>query len=59
MQKIVAMEGNMWNFVKRLIAFRLGQTTARGAARMLGFGRLALVAGLIGGFRAWRRHRHA
>lgn len=55
----MAMEGNMWNFIKRLIAFRLGQTSARGAARMLGFGRLALVAGLIGGFRAWRRQRHA
>ena len=48
----------MLNFLKRLLAFRLGQTTARGTARMLGFGRLAMVAGLIGGFRAWRRYQH-
>ena len=50
----------MWNFIKRLIAFRLGQKTARGTARMFGFGKLAVLAGLIGGWRAYRRHhRHA
>lgn len=49
----------MLNFVKRLIAFRLGQSSARGAARLLGFGRLAMIAGIIGGVKAWRRHRHA
>jgi hypothetical protein len=51
----------MLNFIKRLLAFRLGQTSARGAARMLGFGRLAMVAGLVGGWRAWRHYqqRHA
>ena len=50
----------MLNFIKRLIAFRLGQTSAKGAARMLGLGRLAMIAGLIGGISAWRRnHRHA
>ncbi len=51
----------MLNFIKRLVAFRLGQTSARGAARMLGFGRLAMIAGVIGGVKAWRRsqHRHA
>jgi hypothetical protein len=48
----------MLNFVKRLIAFRLGQTSARGAARLLGFGRLAAIAGLIGGVRAMKRNRH-
>jgi hypothetical protein len=48
----------MLNFIKRLIAFRLGQTSARGAARMLGFGRLAMIAGLIGGLKAMRRHHH-
>lgn len=48
----------MLNFIKRLIAFRLGQTSARGAARMLGFRKLALIVGLIGGFRALRRHQH-
>ena len=53
----------MLNFLKRLIAFRLGQTAARGTARFFGFGRLAMIAGIIGGLRAWRRHsqqhRHA
>jgi hypothetical protein len=49
----------MWNFIKRLLVFRLGQKSARGAARMLGFGRLGLLIGLIGGLRAIRRQRHA
>jgi hypothetical protein len=48
----------MLNFIKRLVAFRLGQTSARGAARLLGFRRLAMIAGLIGGVKAWRRHHH-
>ena len=49
----------MLNFIKRLIAFRVGQSSARGAARLLGFGKLAAVAGIIGGVKALRRHRHA
>lgn len=49
----------MLNFLKSLFVFRVGQTTARGAARMVGLGRLGLVIGLIGGWRALRRHRHA
>lgn len=49
----------MWNFIKKLFIFRVGQTSARGAARMVGLGRLGLVIGLIGGWRAIRRHRHA
>lgn len=48
----------MLNFIKRLIAFRIGQTSAKGAARMLGFKRLAAIAGLIGGVKAYRRHHH-
>jgi hypothetical protein len=48
----------MLNMIKKLIAFRLGQTSTRGAARMLGFGRLAIVAGLVGGWRAMKRHQH-
>jgi hypothetical protein len=52
----------MWNFIKRLIAFRVGQKSAKGAAKLLGFGKLAAVAGLVGGVKAYRRshrHRHA
>lgn len=47
----------MVNMLKRLLAFRLGQTSARGMARLFGFGRLAMIAGLIGGWRAYRRQR--
>jgi hypothetical protein len=49
----------MLNFLKSLFVFRLGQTSARGAARMVGLGRLGLVIGLIGGWRALKQHRHA
>jgi len=49
----------MWNFLKGVFAFKMAQTTTRGAARMVGLGRLGVVLGLIGGYRAWRRHRLA
>ena len=47
----------MWNFIKQLLVFRVGQKSARGAARLIGFGKLGLVVGLIGGWRALTRHR--
>lgn len=46
----------MLQFLKRLLMFRLGQKSARGTARMLGFGKLGLLIGLVGGWRAMRRH---
>jgi hypothetical protein len=49
----------MLKFLKSLLVFRLGQKSARGAARLLGFGRLGLVIGLVGGWRAMKRQRHA
>ena len=49
----------MLSFLRKFLVFRLGQTSARGAARMLGFGRLGLLIGIIGGLRAIKRHRHA
>ena len=49
----------MWRFLKQLLVFRMGQKTAKGAARMIGFKKLGLLVGLIGGWRAVRRHRHA
>jgi hypothetical protein len=49
----------MWRTLKKLLLFRLGQKTTRGAARVLGFGKLGLILGLIGGWRTMRRHRHA
>lgn len=47
----------MWNLIKSFFVFRLGQTGARGTARMLGFGKLGLIVGLIGGWKALKRHR--
>ena len=44
----------MWKFIKKMIMFRMGQKSARGAARMLGFGRIGVILGIIGGLRAWR-----
>ena len=49
----------MLRFLKQLLVFRVGQTTARGTARMIGLGKLGMVVGLIGGWRALKRHRHA
>lgn len=47
----------MLNFLKKLFVFRVGQTSARGAARLVGLGRLGAVIGLIGGYRAIKRYR--
>ena len=47
----------MLNFLKGLFVFKMGQTTARSTARMVGLGRLGMILGLIGGYRAWKRHR--
>ena len=49
----------MLKFLKSLLVFRLGQTSARGAARLLGLGRLGMLIGLVGGWRAMKRQRHA
>ena len=52
----------MWNFIKQLLVFRMGQKSARGTARMIGFKKLGMVIGLIGGWKALkhhRRHQHA
>jgi hypothetical protein len=49
----------MLRFLKSLLYFRLGQKSSRGAAHLLGFSRLGSLVGLIGGWRAMKRHRHA
>jgi len=49
----------MWNFIKQLLVFRLGQKSARGVARTIGLGKLGMLIGLIGGYRALKHHRHA
>lgn len=49
----------MLRFLKSLLVFRLGQKSARGAARLLGFGKLGLLIGLVGGWRAMKRQSHA
>ena len=47
----------MLNFLKSFLVFSIGRSSARGTARMVGLGRLATVVGLIGGWRAYKRHR--
>lgn len=47
----------MWNLIKQFLVFRIGQKGAKGTARLLGFGKLGLIVGLIGGWRALKRHR--
>ena len=46
----------MLHFLKKLLMFRVGQKTTRGVARSIGFGKLATIAGLIGGYKYMRRH---
>lgn len=49
----------MWSLIKRMLVFRVGQSASRSVARLVGLGRFSLLLGLIGGWRAVRRHRHA
>jgi hypothetical protein len=50
---------HMLRMIRQLLAFRVGQTSAKTAARLVGLGRLGMVIGLIGGYRALKRYRHA
>jgi hypothetical protein len=43
----------MLNFLKSLLVYR----TTRGAWRLVGLGKLGVILGLIGGYRAYRRHQ--
>jgi hypothetical protein len=49
----------MWRFLKSLLVFRVGQKSSRGVAKVLGLGRFGLLIGLVGGWRAIKKHRHA
>jgi hypothetical protein len=49
-------EADMLHFLKKLLMFRLGQKTTRGVARSIGFGKIATIVGLIGGYKYMRRH---
>ena len=46
----------MWNLIKRIFFFRVGQNATRGMARAVGLGRFGLLLGLIGGLRYMRRN---
>jgi len=46
----------MLHFLKKLLMFRVGQKTTRGVARSIGFGKIATIAGLIGGYKYMRKH---
>lgn len=47
----------MLNLIKQFLTFRFAQTSTRGAVRMLGFGKLAAVVGLVSGARALWKYR--
>ncbi|HUR82568.1 MAG TPA: hypothetical protein VM733_17525 [Thermoanaerobaculia bacterium] len=47
----------MLNLIKQFLTFRFAQSSARGAVRMLGFGKLAAVAGIAAGARALWKYR--
>ncbi|HEY0139247.1 MAG TPA: hypothetical protein VGF48_00045 [Thermoanaerobaculia bacterium] len=47
----------MKNFLMNLIRFKMAQNTGRGMARMVGFGRLGMIIGLVSGVRALMNHR--
>jgi hypothetical protein len=49
-------EAAMLRFLKKLLMFRVGQKTSRGFARSIGLGRIAFLAGLIGGYKTMKRH---
>jgi hypothetical protein len=53
---IQTKEADMLRFLKNLLMFRIGQKTTRGVARSIGLGKIATVAGLIGGYKHMRRH---
>jgi hypothetical protein len=47
----------MLNILKGIFAFKMAQHSTRGMARMVGLGRLGVILGLVGGYRAWKRSR--
>jgi glucose uptake protein GlcU len=49
----------MWNIIKQIFLFRVAQNSTRGVARMVGFGRLGVILGIVGGIRAVMRQRRA
>lgn len=48
----------MWNVLRNLFLFRVGQKTSRGTARMFGLRSLASIIGIVGGVRYMRKHQH-
>jgi len=46
----------MWNVLRNLFFFRVGQKTSRSMARTFGLRSLASIIGIVGGVRYMRRH---
>lgn len=46
----------MWQLFKKLLLFRVGQKVSKGFVHAIGLGRLARVAGVVGGVKYMRRH---
>jgi hypothetical protein len=46
----------MLHFLRKILMFRVGQKASRGFVRSIGMGRVATLAGLVGGYKYMRRH---
>lgn len=45
----------MWDLIKRVLLFRVGQTTTKRVARLVGLSRLSMLLGVVGGLAYMRR----
>lgn len=46
----------MWDLIKKVLLFRVGQKTTRMVARGVGLSRLGMLLGVVGGIAYMRRH---
>lgn len=46
----------MWDLIKKVLLFRVGQKTTREVARLVGLSRLSMLLGVAGGIAYMRRH---
>jgi hypothetical protein len=46
----------MLHFLRKVLMFRVGQKATRGFVRTIGLGKVAGLAGLIGGYKHMRKH---
>ncbi len=46
----------MWDLIKKVLLFRVGQRTTKQVARIVGLSRLSMLLGVVGGIAYMRRH---